>query len=160
MNGRRYRTGRKPKPIFKRFTEKTNKSGPGGCWLWTCMVNNYGYGLMQCFGRHALAHRLSWVIHYGPIPDGLFVCHRCDVRHCVNPTHLYLGTNTDNMRDMHAKGRAKNQWTRQDTTRCHKGHESEWIANPNGSRRCRQCCEERDRKRGRRKKPEEHATLH
>ena len=52
------------------------------------------------------AHRISWMLHRGPIPDGMYVCHRCDVRECVNPDHLFVGTSLDNWQDMDAKGRA------------------------------------------------------
>jgi hypothetical protein len=72
-----------------------------GCLLWLGRLNRDGYGT---FGRE-LAHRRTWRAHFGAIPDGLQVLHRCDVPCCVNPAHLWLGTHTDNMRDRSAKGR-------------------------------------------------------
>lgn len=63
-----------------------------------------GYGRLNMNHDYRLAHRLSWEIHYGPIPPGSNVLHRCDVKHCVNPQHLYLGTHTDNARDVLARG--------------------------------------------------------
>lgn len=78
------------------------------CWLWTGGIDRrIGYGQVSLFGRSVKAHRYAWVLHRGPIPDGLFVCHTCDVRHCVNPAHLWLGTNLENMRDAQAKGRLR-----------------------------------------------------
>lgn len=64
-----------------------------------------GYGFVNVGGRVQLAHRYAWIQTHGPIPDGLFVLHRCDVRNCVNVEHLFLGTHQDNMDDMVAKGR-------------------------------------------------------
>jgi hypothetical protein len=74
-----------------------------GCLLWTACRINTGYGLLRWRGRPWLAHRAAWMARHGPIPPGLCVCHRCDVRTCINPTHLFLGTQKDNMVDMAAK---------------------------------------------------------
>lgn len=79
----------------------------GGCWLWSGATSSGGYGSIRPLPCEpaAPAHRLSYVVHKGSIPDGLHVCHACDVRACINPDHLWLGTRSDNMRDMLAKGR-------------------------------------------------------
>ena len=94
--------------VKQRFWEKVNKTD--GCWLWTGA--NAGekcpHGRLSVGGKLVGAHRISWVIHYGEIPDGLEVCHDCpggDNPKCTNPDHLFLGTQKDNMRDAAAKGR-------------------------------------------------------
>ena len=94
-------------PLEVRFFAKVVKSD--GCWLWQASKNNKGYGqiLVEKTPKHIvkLAHRVSWEIHNGPIPDGLGVLHACDTPLCVNPQHLFLGTQKDNMVDCAKKGR-------------------------------------------------------
>lgn len=82
------------------------KSSRDGCWEWTNSRNIAGYGMLFYQGRSQPAHRVSWQIHSGPIPEGLFVCHQCDNPRCVRPSHLFLGTALDNARDRDRKGRA------------------------------------------------------
>lgn len=90
----------------ERFEQKFSPEPNSGCWLWTGNIEGCGYGVF-CFNRRPVrAHRSSWELHRGPIPAGMHVLHRCDVRSCVNPDHLFLGTHQDNMRDMAAKKRA------------------------------------------------------
>lgn len=76
-----------------------------GCVLWIGAINEFGYGSARHKGKSWPAHRLSWTVTHGPIPNGLHVLHRCDNPPCINPAHLFLGTHLDNMRDMKAKGR-------------------------------------------------------
>lgn len=79
---------------------------PSGCWLWTGYRKVApGYGAISIHNRLFFVHRLSWILHHGPIPEGMHVCHRCDVPNCVRPEHLFLGTHQENVEDMLAKGR-------------------------------------------------------
>jgi hypothetical protein len=87
----------------ERFWSKVEKTP--GCWLWSAFKNGPGYGWFRVGQKPRQAHRVSWELHNGPIPDGLQVLHRCDVRSCVRPDHLFLGTQLDNIADMLAKGR-------------------------------------------------------
>jgi len=87
-----------------RFWKKVNKTGT--CWLWKDPDPSNGYGKFSYQGHVMGAHRASWLIHYGAIPDNLWVLHRCDVHACVRPDHLFLGTHDDNMADMTTKQRA------------------------------------------------------
>lgn len=83
-----------------------------GCWLWTGSLNTNGYGTVQHKGRMSLVHRLMCEFTTRRTQQGELVCHRCDVRWCVNPDHLFLGSFKDNMRDMAAKGRWRNQFNK------------------------------------------------
>lgn len=92
--------------LIQRFWEKVYKTET--CWIWTAYKNRAGYGKFGIKGGIcANAHRVSWVIHNGPIANEQFVCHKCDNTSCVNPDHLFLGTRQDNINDMMIKKRSK-----------------------------------------------------
>lgn len=92
------------------FWSKVAVAGPDDCWLWKFSVLETGYGQHKVRGTGYSAHRFAFMVSNGEIPEGLLVCHRCDVRACCNPTHLFLGTHGDNNRDTVAKGRWRSGW--------------------------------------------------
>lgn len=98
---------RRQKPLIDRLLAKVVKLS-SGCWFFCGTKNGAGYGTIGLGSREegkGFAHRVSYELHNGPIPEGMVVCHSCDVKLCVNPEHLFLGTQYDNIKDMKSKGR-------------------------------------------------------
>jgi DNA-binding CsgD family transcriptional regulator len=91
--------------LQEHFWQKVHKGSVDECWEWQGYVGPNGYGQIGHKRGIMTAHRVSWLIHHGPIPEGMMVLHKCDNRKCVNPDHLYLGTASDNMRDAYTRGR-------------------------------------------------------
>ena len=99
-----------PAEIFER---NCIKGAVDDCWLWSAYITPHGYGQTRIGGRGLneamLAHRLSWLVNVGEIPEGMHVLHKCDNPPCCNPNHLFLGTNLDNIKDRVSKNRS-NRW--------------------------------------------------
>jgi hypothetical protein len=96
------------KPAIERVLDKVVRIPFSGCWIFTGAANEFGYGIVGTGGRgmpNDRAHRITYKHFHGEIPSGMFVCHECDVPSCCNPSHLFLGTNQDNVDDMVKKGR-------------------------------------------------------
>ena len=88
-----------------RLIEGVKADDESGCWNWLRVTTDFGHGRIRVNGRKMIASRAAWLAWNGAIPDGMQVCHHCDNPRCINPAHLFLGTNTDNVRDCIAKGR-------------------------------------------------------
>jgi hypothetical protein len=100
------------RPLLERLQEKYRINADTGCWEWTASVKRNGYGQIGVREPRPTmldAHRASWIVHKGPIPPKMMVLHTCDVKTCVNPDHLWLGTQKDNMRDCGEKGRVNRE---------------------------------------------------
>ena len=137
---------RKTTPIIDRFYAQIERIPvDNACWIWTGSLSR-GYGHVYIGKRNnkdysKRAHRFSWELHKGQIPKELEVCHKCDVRCCVNPDHLFLGTRKDNMQDCSKKGRFNND-RHTSKTHCKRGHEftkENTRICKSGSRHCRAC---------------------
>lgn len=129
---------------MERFFNKIEKTD--SCWIWRAAKRHTGYGCIKINGKVVDAHRVSYTIHFGKIPEGLLVCHTCDNRLCVNPDHLFLGTHSDNMQDCKSKGRfgiSPRKLTGLDDSRLKHG-----TSNGYDRRGCRcELCKEAKRKR-------------
>lgn len=134
------------KPAIVRFSKKYAPEPNTGCWLWTAGTSGRGafrYGIFH-FAGEITAHRVSYILHKGPIPEGHVVCHECDQPLCVNPDHLFVGTQTENVADCVSKGRT--QRFNAMKTHCPHGHpyddqNTHWR--PDNARSCRACARER-----------------
>lgn len=121
-----------------RFDSKWTPEPFSGCWLWTGHLNARGYGGIWIDGLNRLAHRVAWLIYRGELPADKQMCHHCDTPSCVNPSHLFPGSASDNLRDSMAKGR------RRVSTRlvCERGHVvagANLYIKPNGFSDCVAC---------------------
>lgn len=141
------KTGPKPKPVIERFLAFVpHRPTPEACWIWTGAKSPSGYGQFGIgppaprSSRMRPAHRVSHELFIGPIPEGLFVMHMCDVPSCVNPNHLRAGTHSENMQDCIAKNRHSRFHSSK--THCPQGHpydENNTRRDREGYRVCRKC---------------------
>ena len=94
-----------PRPIAERLSERIEERD--SCWIWTGAQHGNGYGEVWCNNRRQYVHRVAFETFIRPLAPGEVVCHHCDTPLCIKPDHLFAGTQADNMRDMHHKGRAR-----------------------------------------------------
>jgi hypothetical protein len=105
IKGANERWSKEP-PFEKRFWARVDVKSNDECWLWKMSINKKtGYGKSKIHGNHTSAHRVAYEVANGPIPKGVHILHKCDVRRCCNPNHLFPGNRQDNMDDMVNKGR-------------------------------------------------------
>lgn len=143
--------------LIDRFFQKVNKSGNDefpDCWLWTGATTSKEYGAFKYYkDKSAIgAHVSSYLFHIGEVPKGMRVCHLCDNPPCVNPSHLFLGSNSDNMKDMVAKNR--NGASSRKQTHCRRGHEFNVVGVIYGTKKdgksyrtCKECKKTYDKSR-------------
>lgn len=126
------------KSVLHRVLENSMPEPMSGCLIWLNGTGNSGYGKFRIgHSKDYQVHRIAYAAQYGDIPEKMCVLHRCDVRTCVNPNHLFLGTHKENTRDMMSKGEHYSHGRTK--TVCPKGHAYNGI-NSNGARICKICC--------------------
>lgn len=138
--------------VIDRFLAKVQVQ-PDGCWVWTAALRDgYPYGVFCFDGKTYRAHRFSYLLYRGEIPEGQHVCHSCDNPTCVNPHHLFLGTQSDNIQDCLEKGRFNHGTRGRPKDSCPVGHpytpENSYSRPGVSGRHCREC--RRQRSQGRR----------
>lgn len=127
---------------MKQFWSKVRKSSPEECWIWTAAKDPRGYGRVTATRlpfKIQLAHRMSWYLSNGPIPEGKCILHKCDNPPCVNPSHLFLGTRVENIYDAAKKGRLIYGIGNMKKTYCPRGHDYFPRRDACGKRECRIC---------------------
>lgn len=130
-----------PKPLLKRFEEKFIKKSIDECWPWI-YGKHRGYGRFSFDGRPAaLAHRVSYILYSGEIPKGMLIIHKCDNKICVNPNHLEIGTQKQNVHDAIYRAKSHRNVREKNKTHCVHGHEytKENTQYNRGFRKCREC---------------------
>lgn len=138
-------TGRKigmsKRTLQERFDDMYCPEPNSGCWLWTASVRHRYGSIRTSSTKCSSAHRVSWELHHGPIPEGICVLHRCDTPTCVNPDHLFLGTQLDNIKDRDQKGRNKKGWWFETCSKGHSFADGNTEVRADGSRRCKICAQ-------------------
>lgn len=134
-------------PLEERFWAKVQKASADECWIWNGAHHMLGYGQIWTNGRHRPAHQVAWELEHGkPFPDGMFACHKCDNPPCVNPNHIWPGTNSENIKDAIEKGRFNPRPpTKPLKLACDNGH-AFTERNKRGDQFCRICRDAAQRK--------------